>query len=143
MLLLQERTPSVRDSGIARLRWAALDRALIDGADPSTSAPLAARAARLTSPAYRAGLAEGLERMVRRAHGPQRRWWDLGQRETVLANSSELHALAALLRDAGPVHARGVAMLVRVLSDGTGPAYGRAPEALRSALRDARAAMEG
>jgi hypothetical protein len=135
--------PGVAARLMARVRWASLDQALIEGADPAGSPLLAARAARLTSTRNRAALAAGLERMVRRAQGSQRRWWDLARRETVLANSSELHALAALLSGSTPLYVRGVAMLERLLTDGTGATYGCSEARLGRELREARASMEG
>src|SRR5438270_2110968 len=85
---------------VARVRVRALDGALIAGADPATSAALSARAARLTSARFRDCIAEGLERLVREAQRPRRRWWALEHRKAILANARELHALA------GELHSR-------------------------------------
>jgi hypothetical protein len=129
----------------ARVRSASLDRALIDGADPVASPALAARAAQLTSPPMRSSIAEGLERLVRAAQRPQRRWWAPSGRQAVLANSSSLHELAATLHGEELVYARGVAILAELLTDGTGPAYGDYDGAagLARELRRAGAALAG
>jgi hypothetical protein len=127
----------------ARLRAGSLDRALAHGADPRATPQLAARARLLTSPGRRARAADALEHLVRAARGPQRRWWALTRHNSVLANSSELHALASLLRSERPVYARGVAVLNELLSDGTGPVYRDADGQLASRLRQVRDAIEG
>jgi hypothetical protein len=128
---------------IARLRHCSLDRALIAGADPASSPQLAARAARLASTRERTLLAEGVERLLRAAQGAQRRWSAVSRREPLLANSAELHELASLLRSSRPLYVRGIAIVQRLLSDGTGPAYFGSAERLQCELRDARAAMRG
>jgi hypothetical protein len=125
----------------ARLRGGSLDRALSAGADPRRSPQLAARAALLTSRRTRETLAEGLERLVDTAQGPHRRWWALGQHERVLANAGELHALARVLHGAQPVRPRGVAMLNRLLVDGTGPAYQGDQATFARRLSEARDAL--
>ncbi len=127
----------------ARVRSQSLDRALIAGADPASSALLAARAAQLTSAHTRALIAEGLERLLRAAQGPQRRWWAVSRRGQLLANASRLHELAALLASGTPLYARGIAMLNQLLTDGTGPAYFGEGERLTRWLDEARAALEG
>jgi hypothetical protein len=127
----------------ARVRSGSLDRALISGADPARSAALAARASLLTSRCYRSAVAEGLERLVSRARGPQRRWWDLAHRDAVLENSTELRALAMTLRADRPVYASGMARLNQFLTDGTGPAHTGGASAVARALSDARAALGG
>jgi len=126
----------------ARLRSTSLDRALIAGADPASSAQLAARAAVLTSRGSRVSIADSLERLVRAAQGPQRRWWSLSWPSSVLTNSSELHALASILHDHAPVYARGVAILNQLLTDGAGSGYAGDGEALARTLSDARLALE-
>ncbi len=127
----------------ARLRAGSLDRALARGADPRSSRQLAARARLLTSPGRRAQAAQALERLVRSAQGPHRRWWALTHHNTVLAHSSELHELASLLRSEQPVYAHGVAALNELLSDGGGPVYRDRRDELASRLRFVRAAIEG
>ena len=128
---------------IARLRAGALDRALIDGADPASSPQLAARAASLTSPRFRELLAAGLERLVLVAEGPTRRWWVASHRGPVVANARELHELAALLRGGSLLYARGMAILGELLSDGAGPAYLGEADRLSDELTRARIALDG
>lgn len=141
------RPAALRQGGVARLaarlRGSSLDRALARGADPLATSQLAARAQLLTSPAGRAQAADAVEHLVRAAYGPHRRWWALARHNTVLAHSSELHALASLLRSERPVYARGVAALNELLSDGTGPVYRDARDELGRHLGRVRAAIEG
>ena len=56
--------PGVTAKLAARVRRDALDRALIEGADPAATEQLAARAARLTSTAMRREVARGLDRLA-------------------------------------------------------------------------------
>ncbi|HMD56609.1 MAG TPA: hypothetical protein VKG82_03970 [Solirubrobacteraceae bacterium] len=135
--------PSRRARLLARVRARSLDRALIDGADPAGSGLLAARVAILSSPCTRRALAEGIERLVAGAQGPQRRWWALGARKAVLANSSDLHALASLLYSSNPVYARGLAILNELLCDGSSPAHHGGAAALARALSDVRSGLRG
>jgi hypothetical protein len=125
----------------ALVRAGALDRALSAGADPASSAPLAARAARLASPRNRRLLAEGLERLLRAAHGPQSRWWAVSERGHLIENAEQIRELAALLRADVPLYAHGIALLEQLLGDGTGPAYHGGGAILARRLREARVAM--
>jgi hypothetical protein len=127
----------------ARVRWQSLDRALVAGADPSGSPQLAARTAQLTSPRTRLLVAEGLERLLRAAQGPQRRWWAVSRRDPLLANASTLHELAGMLVSGTPLYARGLAMLNQLLTDGNGPVYHGTAESLARRLDQARVALEG
>lgn len=124
-----------------RLRWAALDRALVSGADPSASPALAARAAALTASDARLALAERLDLLVSPAQPPSRLRL-APPRRSIAANAPALWELAAVLRGPAPLHARGLAMLMRLLTDGAGPLYRRGEAAaLADALSDARAAL--
>ena len=125
----------------ARVRPGSLDRALIAGADASGSAALAARAATLTSRRSKAHIAEGLERALRDARRPQRRWSAVAPSSPLPANATGVRELAALLRDDAPLHARGIALLNQLLTDGSGPAYRGQPQDAARLLDDARAAM--
>jgi hypothetical protein len=128
----------------ARVRRAALDRALASGADPAASPLLAARVCALTAPAARLELADALELALRSARRPPSRRRLAPLRATVEANAAMLSELAWLLRDRVPLYARGLAMLATLVSDGTGPLYARGDgAALASALGDARAALFG
>jgi hypothetical protein len=127
----------------ARVRARQLDAALIEGADPAESAALAARAARLTSSATRAVVADALERWVG-SSARRRRWAVIPSRRAIEASRAELWDLVAALRAPMPVYARGVAMLQRLLSDGAGPAYADDDGfALRTAICEARLAIGG
>jgi len=128
---------------VARLRGGALDRALMAGADPSASPALAARASLLISRRSRNEIAGALDALVRGAQGPRRRWWDLSQRQAILENSSELHALAMTLTHDRVVYAAGVARLRQLVTDGTGPAYRGSAGALAWALHDAGRLLQG
>jgi hypothetical protein len=138
---LQTAMPAALSRLLARSLARRLDGALIAGADPAGSAVLTARAALLTSPRMRGSLADSLHGLVHAAHGPQRRWWALGSRAAVLANASELDALAMLLASERPLYARGLALLNGLLTDGSGPAFRGDATALARALADARSAL--
>jgi hypothetical protein len=126
----------------ARVLSDRLDRALMDGADPTTSATLAARAAMLSSPATRAELADGLDVIIASAQAPPSRLRALPRHAALLANASLLRDLASVLRGPAPLYVRGIAMVQRLLTDGTGPMYtSRDGIALERALREARAAV--
>jgi hypothetical protein len=126
----------------ARARGHALDRALIDGADPSATAQLAARAATLTSMSMRREVARGLDRLARDGREAQARWQLRPFKRAAAANAAELHALATRLRGSGPLYARGIAMLSRLLTEGAGPAYSdRRGELLAQRLHDASVAL--
>jgi hypothetical protein len=59
-------------------------------------------------------------------------------RESILANESEIRALLGLLVEPTPGHVRGIALLSALLSDGTGPLYNRqCSKDLRGALLEA------
>ncbi|HEY6523212.1 MAG TPA: hypothetical protein VIY10_05535 [Solirubrobacteraceae bacterium] len=109
----------------ARLRRLELDHALAEGADPSSSPLLAARAAQLVAPGARHRLAASLERFVLTADTPptRARARVLPRRLAMDANRFRVLELAATLRAGGLLYARGIAILELVLIDGTGPAY--------------------
>ena len=127
---------------VARVFGDRLDRALIDGADPTTSATLAARAALLGSRTTRAELADELDAVLASAQRPPSRLRALPRHAALLANASLLRELASILRGSAPLYVRGIAMVRRLLTDGTGPMYtSRDGTALERALRKARAAV--
>ena len=125
---------------LARVRALSLDRALIAGSSPAASDQLAARAAVLTSRRFRTSLADGLERMLQAAAQEPGRL-RLRPCRHVLVNASTLLGLAELLRSAAPLYASGVALVHRLLTDGTGPAYAGDGAELAHLLAEARAAM--
>jgi hypothetical protein len=128
----------------ARIRAGALDEALAAGADPASSPALAHRARAITSRRVRRGLSRALEELVARADGRSRRRLRVPPARPAIRDHRELlEDLAATLRETEPVYSRGVALLLALLRDGTGPAYvaggsdelGRHLRAARSALR--------
>jgi hypothetical protein len=136
--------PSRATRLIARIRGRALDRALIDGVDPTTSPQLAARSARLTKRSTRSGLADSLERLTGAQSERTRLWGIRPSRDAIRANMRELDTLAALLRGPFPVYAQGVAIVRTLVVDGTGPVYtDRDGGVLAAELRGAHRAMAG
>lgn len=135
------RTPAASSfaRAVARLRSRALDRALVEGADPAASPQLAAHAARITAAASRRELADVLDRLARSARARRSRLRVSPWRAAIRSNAGELHALAALLRGSSAVQPRGVARLRTLVSDGIGPLYtDRDGGALACALDSAR-----
>ena len=120
---------------LAHGQAARLDRALAEGTSPETSARLAARATQLTSTEFRRDLTASLRRILvaagepalpAAAQAPLRaaRPVRVPLRTTRISQSAPLLAeLAGLLLEPGPVPARGVAMVTRLLADGSGPLY--------------------
>jgi hypothetical protein len=121
---------------LARFLAARLDRELADGTSPEASARLAARAIRLTSMEFRRDLATSVQRILVAAgqppavaasqavaaHPPR-----VPLRRARISQSAALLAeLAAQLAEPGPVPVQGVAMVSRLLADGTGPLYRQA-----------------
>lgn len=128
----------------ARLRSRTLDRRLARGVGPDRGAALAARAAYLTSRCTRERIADDVERFVAYAERAPSRVTVAPARAAVTANRDELRCLAATLRGPSPVYARGIAELVVLLGDGTGPAYcDRRGDALASRVRRVQTALRG
>jgi hypothetical protein len=123
-------------------RWCRqrLDRALVGSAYPETSPALAARAAALCTRREREVLATAIYRVLRAATRPSLSTRAPIAREAVELNRSELLALAAELRQASTVSARGVAAIRLLVTDGsTSPLYHRASSrSLSTALAQAR-----
>jgi hypothetical protein len=123
-----------------------LDEALADGASPLWTPELALRAGQLVSRGSRQRLATSLERLVKeatRAVPPRAVAVPLPRREILEAQTSLL-GIAARLRDDRPVYARGMALLSRLLTDGSGPAYNpHAGGSLRHAVGAIAAALDG
>jgi hypothetical protein len=102
-----------------------LDDALADGASPLWSPELALRARQLVSHGSRQQFATSLERLVteaQRSVSPRAVAVPLPRREISEAQTSLL-SIATRLRDERPVYARGMALVSRLLSDGSGPLY--------------------
>jgi hypothetical protein len=129
---------------LARLGAGPLDRKLIAGADPAGSTLLAARACRLTSSAHRESLADSLDRLLQGATHPDHPAWRvMPSRTAVERQADELRSFASLLRSGSPLYAGGIAMLGRLLSDGTGPVYVGPSEMLARRLGEVRTALSG
>jgi hypothetical protein len=123
-----------------------LDRALAGGADPTASAELAFRAARLVRERNRRGLARCVRLVVWEAEAgvsalrvsprPVRR-------EEVLCCREVLLVLSERLERPGPAGPEGVAIAERLLSDLRSPLFGWAePGTVRRLARRAAAAMD-
>jgi hypothetical protein len=124
---------------LARCQAGRLDRELAAGANPEASVALAARAMRLTSLNYRRDLAASLRRIVVATGEPAAvrsvqvaapkspgaaRPPRVPLRQARISQSARLLAeLASRLAAPGPVPVRGVAIVTRLLSEGTGPLY--------------------
>jgi hypothetical protein len=137
---------STRPGPFARLAATAragdLDRALCEGADPSSSRPLAARAATLTSARHRASLADGIERWLHAVDRPVSRRRVLPARDATASNAPGLRDLVARLRSPESPSARAVALAERLVRDGTAsPAYTGDRAALRHSIGEANAAF--
>ncbi len=119
----------LRDAGTltkfrARLQGRSLDRALAIGADPASAAVLARRAAWLTSPRNRRGLARALRRTLDPPSGRP------GPSPAIAPHQGELAAVrlplaavAALLESDEPIYSRGVAKVQLLLTEGDSPLY--------------------
>ncbi len=105
------------------VRGRSLDLALARGADPASSAALAARAAWLTTERRRRDMADSIERLLDAAE----RGLPLGGivlgRKGLVANAARLRELAETLRGSRPLYASGIALLRELIRDGAGPAY--------------------
>ena len=124
---------------LARCQAGRLDRELAEGASPEASVALAARAMQLTSLNYRRDLAASLRRIVVATGEPAAvrsvqvaapkssgaaRPPRVPLRQARISQSARLLAeLASRLAAPGPVPVRGVAIVTRLLSEGTGPLY--------------------
>ena len=121
-------------------RWCRqrLDRALAAGADPQTSPTLAARAAVLRTQREREALASAIYRLLKEARRDRSSFSVRVPiaRDAIERNRAQLLALAAELRQAATVSARGVAAIRLLVTDGSGsPVYHHAaPGSLSAAL---------
>lgn len=121
----------------ARLRATSLDRALAAGLDPSSSPALAARADLLRKHRAREAVAAAIYQTLKDATVgiPPYSMRVPPARDAVRRNRRELLDLAAELRQAEDVSARGMAATCLLLGDGTGPLYYEAEHgALRAAV---------
>jgi hypothetical protein len=133
-------------SAYARLRAPSLDRRLAAGIPPWASQLLAARALQLTHERRRRSVARSLERLVERAERTPSPGFSTVvpvSRSQVREASSTIVSLAARMRDGRPLDARGVARLLALLCDGSGPLFVAGPRgALEKTLKDAYRALD-
>jgi hypothetical protein len=147
------REPRLRERLLARLRARRIDESLLAGASHNGNPVTLARLARLLDRRYRAGLAQGLRRMLevarRRQLSPFLAQLPLQVRE-VLETEPLILALAADLEDQEGVSPRGVILADRLIRDGDSPVYWRSAvqareqppvESVETAVRHARAAL--
>lgn len=122
--VLTLRRVRVRERLVARLRASALDAALISGASPESSVPLAVHAEHVSAPSERRALACSLRRIVAAAETatPRPRAAPV-DREAVRRLRAGIESLADRLASDEPVNIRGVARIRTLLSDGSGPLY--------------------
>ncbi len=128
----------------SRLRAGALDARLRAGEPLDACPELACRAAHLTAAPARHTIADGLQRAALRAALPAEAVFTTRipvQREAATDAFRPLTDLAARLRDDGaPARAQGVALALRLLTDGTAPLH--APSAPGTLRADALLALE-
>jgi hypothetical protein len=127
-----------------RLGRFSLDRALAEGADPSSSRRLARRAKQLCGRSVRCELATEIERMIEAAAEPPRPLSAAVplNRRAIEEARPLLLTLADDLRTDQPVKAHGVAIARQLLMDGGSPLYGSVdPAQLEQEIRRARAAL--
>jgi hypothetical protein len=130
---------------LSRLLAPSLDRRIADGHSPESSLLLAARAGTLVSPAKRRTLAFDWADLLTRAQAPRgpRDPRPPVNRESILANESEIRRLIDMLVSPTPGRVRGIAMLSSLMSDGAGPLYNpHCSDALRGALLETVALLD-
>ncbi len=128
---------------LARLRWFSLNERLIAGEDPAGSMLLTAHASRLTGSRRRETVARALEGLVTAAAQPRRMSRVGLDRAAVQANEPAIRAAARRLEMRGPLYARGVARLERLVTDARGPAFCGGVAALARELATAEAELCG
>jgi hypothetical protein len=131
-------SPKFRERVTARVLGASLDRQLAAGCPARSEPVLAARARRLVSPAARRQIIRGWNNVLLQAGRPPFMPRPPLCREKVIAAEPDVRYLLALLAGPRPVAARGAAMAMALLTDGTGPVHNhRSPVSLTAAVREA------
>jgi hypothetical protein len=131
-------SPLLRERVAARVRAASLDRRLAAGCPAWSEPALAARAERLVSPAGRRQIVRGWNNVLRRAGQPPFMPRPPLRRDTISAAEPDVRYLLARLAGPRPVAARGAAMAMVLLTDGTGPVHNqRARASLTAAVLEA------
>jgi len=131
-------SPQLRERVAARVLGASLDRQLAAGCPARSEPVLAARARRLVSPAARRQIIRGWNNVLRQAGRPPFMPRPPLCRDKIIAAEPDVRYLLALLAGPRPVAARGAAMAMVLLTDGTGPVHNhRSPVSLAAAVREA------
>jgi hypothetical protein len=131
-------SPRFRDRVLARVLGASLDRQLAAGHPAAARPLLAARARRLVSPPARRQIIQGWNNVLRQARRPAFVPAPPLSRDRVIAAEPDVRYLLALLAGPRPVAARGAAMAMVLLTDGTGPVHNqRSALSLTAAVREA------
>ena len=137
------------DSALLRLevlsRHRRLDRLLAEGKSPTSDPQLALRAAQLSRPALRAGLAAALRDGVRSVDESaltlRRRPQAAVDAASVHTYASEIGDLASALTDINP-RVRGIAIVNGLLTDGLSPLYASdQADRLHNTILSARSAL--
>ena len=127
------------------LRRLALTEQLADGADPTSTPALALRASQLTSPRRRRQMARTLRRTVTEARQPSvtRALTSIINRRAVMASADAIQVTIGRLASPEPVTPKGMAMLERMITDGSSSLYSPAePGSLRRQLLVAKAELD-
>jgi hypothetical protein len=126
------------------LRRFSLDQRLASGADPRSSPELARRAQELCQLRLRRQLSADIERTIEAASIPDR-WLTAAipiSRRSITECRPLLLGLAQDLRCAGPLYARGIALVRLLLMDGGSPLYAPSePCQLEEEIHRARSAL--
>jgi hypothetical protein len=131
-------SPQFRERILARVLGASLDCQLAAGHPPEARPVLAARARRLGSPAGRRQIIQGWNNVLREARRPSFMPRPPLARDQVIGAEPDVRYLLARLAGPRPVAARGAAMAMVLLTDGTGPVHNpRAALSLTAAVREA------
>lgn len=131
-------SPQFRERVLARVLGASLDRQLAAGSPARSQAVLAARARHIVSPAARRQIIQGWNNALRQARRPAFTPRPPLCRDQIIAAEPDVRYLLALLAGPRPVAARGAAMAMTLLTDGTGPVHNhRSPLSLTAAVREA------
>jgi hypothetical protein len=129
-------SPQLRERVAARVLGASLDRRLAAGCPALSQPVLAARARRLVSPPARRQIIRGWNNVLRQAGRPAFMQQPPLCRDKIIAAEPDVRYLLALLAGPRPVAARGAAMAMVLLTDGTGPVHNhRSPLSLSAAVR--------
>jgi hypothetical protein len=124
----------------------ALTEQLAEGVDPNSTPELALRAHQLTSDRYRRVMSRSLRRATSEARDPAitRRIVSIINRYAVLQAQDAIQETIARLASPDPVETKGMAMLQRMITDGTtSPLYNWAePGSLRRQLLGAKGELD-